>query len=255
MSEFKTLPLAPQQSEPRKVTGVTEARISAQADKEEAVAEVMAEQALQDALRRKRRQATRYDVKLEGRESSTLELSPSISGEVTDIARRLNAFGTPSPGFATHMLGQIATAARGQGQHVPRSLQLNAALAAMERMEPENEAQALLAVQMVATHTAAIGMLSRMTQAADTSTQQETANLAIKLLRTYTSQTEAMAKLQRGGEQKVRVEHVHVYPGGKAVVGDVTVNGASDEFGESPQRGEGLGQLKPRLTTRSNSGG
>jgi len=33
--------------------------------------------------------------------------------------------------------------------------------------------------------------------------------LATKLLRTFTSQTEALAKIKRGGEQTVRVEHVH----------------------------------------------
>jgi hypothetical protein len=39
---------------------------------------------------------------------------------------------------------------------------------------------------------------------------------------TRTIEIEALAKLRRGGEQTVRVEHVHVYPGGQAVVGNVT---------------------------------
>ena len=47
----------------------------------------------------------------------------------------------------------------------------------------------------------------------------------MKLLRTYTAQVEALAKLRRGGEQTVRVEHVHVYPGGQAIVGSVTPRG------------------------------
>ena len=46
--------------------------------------------------------------------------------------------------------------------------------------------------------------------------------LATKLLRTYTMQMEVLAKLKRGGEQTVRVEHVHVYPGGQAIVGAVS---------------------------------
>src|SRR5262249_40010389 len=36
-------------------------------------------------------------------------------------------------------------------------------------------------------------------------------NMAIKLPRTYTAQLEALAKLRRGGEETVRVEHVHVH--------------------------------------------
>ena len=49
--------------------------------------------------------------------------------------------------------------------------------------------------------------------------------MAVKLLRTFALQAEALAKLRRGGEQTVRVEHVHVYPGGQAVVGNVTHHG------------------------------
>jgi hypothetical protein len=59
--------------------------------------------------------------------------------------------------------------------------------------------------------------------------------LATKPLRTFTMQTEALAKLKRGGEQTVRVEHVHVYPGGQAIVGAVSTQraqgGVADERG------------------------
>ena len=51
---------------------------------------------------------------------------------------------------------------------------------------------------------------------------QTAGNLAIKLSRTFTMQIEALAKLRRGGEQTVRVEHVHVHNGGQAIVGNVT---------------------------------
>ena len=59
--------------------------------------------------------------------------------------------------------------------------------------------------------------------------------LATKLLRTYTMQTEALAKLKRGGEQTVRVEHVYVYPGGQAIVGAVSTQRA--EGGVADERG------------------
>jgi hypothetical protein len=47
-----------------------------------------------------------------------------------------------------------------------------------------------------------------------------------------------LAKLRRGGEQTVRVEHVHVYPGGKAVVGNVTTGPATGGGGESENGGQ-----------------
>jgi hypothetical protein len=44
-------------------------------------------------------------------------------------------------------------------------------------------------------------------------------NMATKFLRTFAVQMETLARVRRGGKQKVIVEHVHVYPGGKAAVG------------------------------------
>ena len=48
-------------------------------------------------------------------------------------------------------------------------------------------------------------------------------------------QMEVLAKLKRGGEQTVRVEHVHVYPGGQAIVGAVSIQRA--EGGVADERG------------------
>jgi hypothetical protein len=36
---------------------------------------------------------------------------------------------------------------------------------------------------------------------------------------------DALSNMRRGGRQKVVVEHVHVYPGGQAIVGNVTHTG------------------------------
>src|SRR5580700_3971270 len=46
---------------------------------------------------------------------------------------------------------------------------------------------------------------------------------------------EVLAKLKRGGEQTVRVEHVYVYPGGQAIVGAVSTQRA--EGGVADERG------------------
>jgi hypothetical protein len=98
---------------------------------------------------------------------------------------------------------------------------VNAALAAVHGIAPRDEAEAMLVAQMVATH----GLAMSLTKAASTSTfppQIEAAlNSAIKLMRTYTAQMEALVRYRRRGEQAVRVEHVHVHPGGQALVGVV----------------------------------
>jgi hypothetical protein len=81
---------------------------------------------------------------------------------------------------------------------------------------------AMLASQMVATHSLAMDMLGRTRRAGTPEQMQAHGALATKLLRTFTAQTEALAKVKRGGEQTVRVEHVHVYSGGQAIVGAVS---------------------------------
>src|SRR3712207_9415284 len=62
--------------------------------------------------------------------------------------------------------------------------------------------------------------------------------------RTFVQQVETLAKLRRGGEQKVTVEHVHVHAGGQAVVGAVTSGLPLAGSGEIP---------KDRKSTRLNS--
>jgi hypothetical protein len=112
---------------------------------------------------------------------------------------------------------------------------VNAALAAIDGTRPENEMGAMLASQMAATHSLAMDMLGGTRRAGTTEQLQAHGALATKLLRTFTSQTEVLAKIKRGGEQTVRVEHVHVYQGGQAIVGAVSnrkgEGGGCDEKG------------------------
>jgi hypothetical protein len=65
------------------------------------------------------------------------------------------------------------------------------------------------------------------------------------LLRTFTAQTEALAKIKRGGEQTVRVEDVHVYSGGQAIVGSVS-NRKVEGGGVDEKENQAYGTLDPR---------
>jgi hypothetical protein len=99
---------------------------------------------------------------------------------------------------------------------------------------------AMLASQMAATHSLAMDMLGRARRAEMLEHMQAHGALATKLLRTFTAQTEALAKIKRGGEQTVRVEHVHVYQGGQAIVGAVSnrkVEGGGDDEKGNQARG------------------
>jgi hypothetical protein len=47
------------------------------------------------------------------------------------------------------------------------------------------------------------------------------ASAAARLMKTFTMQVEVLRRLRHGGQQFVRVEHVHVNDGGQAVIGNV----------------------------------
>jgi hypothetical protein len=70
-------------------------------------------------------------------------------------------------------------------------------------MGANDEIEAMLAVQMVATHFAATRALRRL-KGSDTVAQQDSnGNLAVKLLRTFAAQTEALQRYRVKGQQKV----------------------------------------------------
>lgn len=115
----------------------------------------------------------------------------------------------------------------------------NAALSFIESMEPQNQAEALLLVQMYVTHDAAIRALSQLGSAEWVPTAQTFGNLATKLLRTSQGQMETLAKMRRGGEQVVR--HIHVdNRGGQAVIAE-NVNTGEPKNGKNGNQSDATG--------------
>ena len=162
----------------------------------------------------------------------------------------LDTFGTASPEFAQHSIGRIAAVMRHRGEKLPDDTALNAGLAAVSGIAPQNETEAMLATQMVGVHEVAMEMLTRAKMADTIDAVERYGALATKLLRTFTGQVEALAKLRRKGEQTVRVEHVHVHPGGQAIVGQVSTGGPGG--GGQLQNGhQPYGPSDPRAVTSS----
>ena len=157
----------------------------------------------------------------------------------------LDAFGTTSKDFLASELNRLSNSQLAAGQLHTGQREMNAALAAIDGTRPENEMAAMLASQMAATHSLAMDMLGRTRRAGTPEQMQAHGALATKLLRTFTAQTEALAKVKRGGEQTVRVEHVHVYQGGQAIVGAVS-NRQAEGGGADEKENQAYGTLDPR---------
>lgn len=130
-----------------------------------------------------------------------------------------DALGTTSNDFTS--AGLLALANLNIKDGAPSVEAVNASLALVGAIAPQNELEAALALQMVATHDLSMDLLRRAKHSANRDAMRDFANLATKLNRTFAVQMKTLGDWRRGGEQVVR--HVHVYEGGQAVVAE-TIN-------------------------------
>jgi hypothetical protein len=160
-------------------------------------------------------------VKVFGADGKIVKVHPP-DGEHKDWWLRLNkALGTTSSDFVNASLFQIQSASRSPWGGISE-LYLNAALAMIEAAAPKDEIEAALAVQMACTHTAAMAVLAKLDVAFATERRIAAfGSAAARLMRAYATQVEVLRRLRNGGQQVVRVEHVHVNEGGQAVIGNV----------------------------------
>lgn len=145
-----------------------------------------------------------------------------------EAQRRLEvAFGSTDREFHTYCLAQLLTILPESSAGDDYTLPVNAAVAMLTAIAPKNEMEAMLAVQMVASHHLSLLSMRKTKCASMLPQYQAHGNLANKFARTHVAQVEALSRLRRGGEQVVR--HVHVNEGGQAVIaGTVNTGGAKD---------------------------
>lgn len=96
-------------------------------------------------------------------------------------------------------------------------------LVAITSFKPQDVIEGQLAAQMIACHNAAMDCYRRNMIPDQTFIgRQENMKQAAKLNRAYAGLVEALNRHRGKGQQKMTVEHVHVYEGGQAIVGQVT---------------------------------
>jgi hypothetical protein len=172
---------------------------------------------------RGRRRHPRVAIKVEQPKPRHAVLSCPHSDDAGFRARLKDAFGTTSSAFLEAQLNWLLTVFQDEDGKVDATA-VNGALAVIDGLKPQNEIEAMLALQIAVGHGLALTFSARLyTGKCATIPQQDSASLSLsRLQRAFTSQIEVLSNTRRGGRQKVVVEHVHVYPGGQAIVGDVT---------------------------------
>ena len=153
--------------------------------------------------------------------ASSVRLYPPNEDRNTWWDRLKNALGTSSSDFVSASLVQLKAAAQFPGSGISE-IGINAALAQIEALAPQNEVEAALAVQMACTHSAVMAILTKLDNGQGTTDRvARLASTAARLSRAFTMQVEAYRRLRHGGDQYVRVEHVHINEGGQALIGNV----------------------------------
>ena len=133
--------------------------------------------------------------------------------------RLKRALGTCSDDFVNTSLIQLQSATRLPNHGICEAA-LNGALALIEAVGPRDEVEGALALQMAASHAAAMAVIGKLCDAPGQERRAATlGTVAARLMKTYALQVETLRRLRHGSSQTVRVEHVHVAAGGQAMVG------------------------------------
>jgi hypothetical protein len=112
---------------------------------------------------------------------------------------------------------------------------------------PRDELEGMMAAQLIAAHNAAMECYRRAMIGEQTvEGRSENLTQANKLSRTYATLLEALNRHRGNRQQKVTVEHVHVHPGGQAIVSNVQHPGGgvaikSEEQAHGPAEPRALG--------------
>ena len=148
-------------------------------------------------------------------------ISPDHADKATGVSLLMEALGTADENFLEGLLQQLAMVAGPEGDERG----LNFMIALVKGVEPKDQVEAMLATQMAAVHNATMMSARRLNHAQNVQQQDSAERTLNKLARTFATQVEALKRYRSAGEQTVRVEHVTVNEGGRAIVGNVTHRG------------------------------
>ena len=81
--------------------------------------------------------------------------------------------------------------------------------------------EAMLVSQMASLHANAMRLMATAMENTTASTANAMYAQANKLMRSFALHVETYEKLKRGGQQRIKVDHVHVHEGGQAIVGNI----------------------------------
>ena len=129
-----------------------------------------------------------------------------------------DTLGSSSKDFIGRVMSRLDPLVRKVGSDRATDEEMNAALAIMGAVAPQNELETIIGEQIIGTHTLSVEMMQQAMAARTHETREAYINMGTKLSRTMATQIDALSRLRSGGKQQVIVTHVYI--NGNAVVGD-----------------------------------
>jgi len=176
-----------------------------------------------------RERANRKPIKFKSLGSNSGEAKIALKGPKEPLrkVKMLEALGTPDSELQSYLLDQAIQTFKGKvstdgADNDKAALACNNALSILDGIQPQDEIEGMLAVQMIGVHNMAMDCIGRATRTQWVNKMSTYMNGATKLLRAFAAQMEALKKYRTGGQQKIVVEHVNVSEGGQAIVGVVS---------------------------------
>jgi hypothetical protein len=182
------------------------------------------------ATSRRPRRTPPATIKIEGIQGNVVSFGSPGPAEPAWRKQLKTSFGTVSDAFVDMALHHLERAARMPGDGAS-DMAINGAIAMIAARAPSDEIEAALALQMACTHMAAMAVMSRIGGAGGGPQRLPgLASASAKLLRAFCTQVETYRRLRGGGDQNIRVEHVHVHEGAQAIVGVVNSRSLKDGY-------------------------
>jgi hypothetical protein len=155
-------------------------------------------------------------------EASALQQRPPIVVVEVAASEAQAACGSEDVDFCRAILTDAVLASPGL-DYAELEEKARAAVAALKDIAPRNAREALIARRMLALDAMSMESLQLARKATGNALLRNMhVAQAVALSRAATALNEALERMRGDGQQRVVIEHVHVYKGGKAIVGQVS---------------------------------
>ena len=129
------------------------------------------------------------------------------------------AVGTHNLALGNHLLGLALHATQTENKKSPEHI--NGLVSLFTESKVSSPLEAMLVSQMASLHANAMRLMATAIENNTVSTANAMFAQANKLMRSFALHVETYEKLKRGGQQRIKVDHVHVHEGGQAIVGNI----------------------------------